>query len=225
MRPRAIELSCGIALQRNALGQWWCANASEFVGPLRNLIGTLAHEPLVCQHYFQRPGLECTYEMIGEIRARHGYNFLWNVFAPDTGAIVITDELDDYCCESRGWFVGGNDAGYLMHPVDQATRPHGAGHRHESALAALCVIEQRWNQRLGQAGDANFTQLDHLPPWSLHRRGALWVFEDSNGVPFMNIRIQRPHGQQCEETAWLVQTVLALANVVDLPGLPVRIPT
>lgn len=110
-RPLSLILKTGHVLTTcaNSL-DWTCApelkRPSDRPLGLRDLIERIAHEPGTAEAYDvaeeNRP-FGVTYAILAEIRAAHGHSFAWEIATPDDSGIIVLDELDEICCESRAW--------------------------------------------------------------------------------------------------------------------------
>jgi hypothetical protein len=176
------------------------------------LVSQLAHDARVVAHYGLDPGLDTTYEMIVEIRAQHGWDFLWDAYAPDDSAVVLSDELDDICCESRAWFTAGSEQPYMVYPMRGVGRPAGK-HSTAGALAALTWIAYQRNLQLGATVEPPPVLSIPPLPWNLLMVDQHWVFTYEGGRPFMSTRTHHPRGTQiCERTQKTCELIRDIAN-------------
>lgn len=161
-RPTTITLKTGHVLTAVAGTLDW---STQPVAPdtapirtmgLRDLIGHIAHRPGAIEAYATSDKwgrFFVTYDIIDAIRAEYGRAFAW-MQVPMEDSIVVLDELDDICCESRIWATGGGVQPLVtLYTDDKPWKTHGRPSKdeHERGLAAMTALIHRHNVRIGYA--------------------------------------------------------------------------
>ena len=160
-RPTTITLRTGHVLTAMPGGLAW---TSDPVVPafrdrprqrLREVVDGLAMFPGVAEAYgvsANNGSFPIVYAIIKEIRAQHGDAFAWTL--EDTGdrSILVTDELDDYCCEGRLWVRGGGLQPLVTLKVGDRpwqTRAEPSAEEHARGLATVRGLIAAHNRRIG----------------------------------------------------------------------------
>lgn len=160
-RPTTITLRTGHVLTAVAGGLDW---TSVPVVPgfrnrprqrLREIVDGVAMLPGTAEAYgvpANEGSFPIVYAIIGEIRAQHGDAFAWTL--EDTGdrSILVTDELDDYCCEGRLWVRGGGLQPMVTLTVGKTpwqTRGEPSAAEHARGLATVRGLIAAHNRRIG----------------------------------------------------------------------------
>lgn len=160
-RPTTITLRTGHVLTAMAGGLSW---TSDPVVPalrdrprhsLREIVDGIAMRPGTAETYgvpANEGSFPIVYAIIGEIRAQHGDAFAWTL--EDTGdrSILVTDELDDYCCEGRLWVRGGGLQPLVTLTVGDRpwqTRAEPSAEEHARGLATVRGLIAAHNRRIG----------------------------------------------------------------------------
>lgn len=173
-RPTTITLRTGHVLSAVPGGLTW---TSDPVVPafndrprqrLREIVDGIAMLPGTAQTYgvpANEGSFPIVYAIIGEIRAQHGDAFAWTL--EDTGdrSILVTDELDDYCCEGRLWVRGGGLQTLVTLTVgDQPwqTRAEPSADEHARGLATVRGLIAAHNRLIGLPAVTGITPLPAL---------------------------------------------------------------
>ena len=190
MRPRHIALKGDFVLSLKD-GLSWEVKTHPILSrtgktSLRELLHRLAHDPVIRREYggsHLQPSDWATplYGMVADIRRTYGNVFAWKLVAPDTSAIMLLDELDDYVCESRAWLRAGGITPFVECHVANGTtvrtRELPTTDQHERAMAVLSSIVRHRNARVAGFVRPN----EEIPRLRMRGHAELIVFSDENG--------------------------------------------
>lgn len=227
MRPTEILLECGLRLASTPSGAWYSHNVPVEPTGLRDLVSSIGSMLCSEEYYQAERGFTCTYAIIDEILKQHDREFAWEVYPPDHSAITLLDELDDICCESRCWFVGGSPKSKVYVPErSEWCRVPATGMEHQHAIAGLTMLAHAHNLRIGSSRlpQPNTSGPIPLAPFSARivfdAGDAFWLFTDARGSSFMHCKVSTPHGNHCVETEQLVNYMCELSGTLVERGLP-----
>lgn len=162
LRPTTIRLKSGHVLTTTPGDLiWTCTPAvpgrDERPLELRDLVERIAHAPGTDVAYglsVKNGAFPVIYAILAEIRAAHGDAFAWQLCQPDGSSLMILDELDDYCCESRVWGHGGTLPPTVTKMVGDKpweTRDYADADGHARGRETLLALIAAHNHRIGFA--------------------------------------------------------------------------
>ncbi len=160
MRPTAILLRTGHQLT-SAPGSlaWICeppvpGRAGQSQG-LRDVLDRVAVQAGTAEAYGCRPNagfFAVVYAILAELREAHGQAFAWTRVETGDRSLLIIDELDDPCCESRVWARGGNLQPLVTQTVagqPWTSRAEPSPEDHADGAAAVDRLIASHNHRIG----------------------------------------------------------------------------
>lgn len=228
MRPYEILLTTGHRLVSTPSGRWYCHNVWDEPVTLRDLVSRVAGTLEAQQHYQQPLGFATIYAIIDEIRRAHGDHFAWDYGAFDSITLVLLDELDDVCCESRCWFTAGPPKS-LDHNSEHRQRLPPSGMQYQMGIAGIIMITHAHNRRVGSTVllEPSTEGVTPLAPFTASEFSdadeSFWVLADARGVSFLHCRSTRPRGAFCEETKALVNYICELSQTLVEQAPPAAI--